>query len=60
MSITFRTLDISIEEDVFANEFCKIAIHIKPGARNSEKGTPLISITLLLKPQQKSYKIKSL
>ena len=28
-------------------------MHIKPGARNSEKITPLISITLLLKPQQK-------
>ena len=31
------TLEIKIDEDVFAKAFCIIAIQIKPGAKNSEK-----------------------
>ena len=30
------TLEIRMDEDVFAKEFCIIAIHISPGAKNSE------------------------
>ena len=30
------TFDIRIEEEVLAKEFCIIAMHISPGARNSE------------------------
>ena len=30
------TFDMRIEEEVLAKEFCIIAMHISPGARNSE------------------------